>query len=219
MIGCIFRQLLSFLVLFLLFGNIEQLAHSGEIKGGIAHERSALTTTSYSIEMSDQIDYIDLSAYYGYGKTDKIITQDEGRLSIGYDPVINDNWSLWMDETVGYDKARDVRFENFFGAGPKYKFTDKTSLSFGVLYYFKDSMGEGEGLYSFRFKTEARGLLLTAFYQPYMLGEGHILKGSASYALGKYFEYFFKGEYRSREDYQNTIQGLQFIVRYGDETN
>jgi hypothetical protein len=201
----------------LMLSSCVEPSYAGEIKGGMSHEQGVLTTNSYFIEMADQVDYIDLSAYYGYGKTDDTVTHDEGRLSIGYDPVINDSWSLWMDETVGY--REDIKFENFFGAGPKYKFNDKTSLSFGVLYYFKDSMEKGEGLYSFRLKTEARGLVLTAFYQPYMLGAGHILKGSASYALGKYFEYFFKGEYRSREDYQKTIQGLQFIVRYGDETN
>lgn len=203
----------------LILSSCVEPVYAGEIKGGISHERSALTTSSYFIEMADQVDYVDLSAYYGYGETDDTVTQDEGRLSIGYDPVINNSWSLWMDETVGFDKARDISFENSFGAGPKYKFNSKTSLSFGVLYYFKDSMDEGEGLYSIRLKTKARGFDLTAFYQPYIVGAGHILKGNASYALGEYFEYFFKGEYRSREDYQKTVQGLQFIVRYGDEDN
>ena len=135
------------------------------------------------IDFTDKTGQATIDGYYRYGKTEGIVSQDEGELGINYDPPLNDRWSLWLDERVSYDKVLGIDFENNIGFGLKYyvyKGKDeadediKFSLSAGVLYQFtswncaeyETCYQEGTGRYSYRAKFSKLKLHLAYYYQP-----------------------------------------------------
>ena len=176
-------------------------------------EVSSRVTT---IGVDDKIDAIDFSAFYKYGETEGIVSRDEGSFSFGYDPRISDQWFLWFDEVVGYNKVLGIRFENFVGGGLKYKPIDVFSFSGGVLYYYKEGDESGEGLYSFRIKFENEKAKIVYFYQPYMNDANEeIIKGRAEIKLLKYVLLYHEFENRSREDSETSESGIRFVLKYG----
>lgn len=135
------------------------------------------------IDFTDQSGVTEIKGSYRYGKTDGIVSQDEGELGIDYNPPLNDKWSIWLDERVGYNKVIGIDFENNLGFGLKYyvyKAKDeagediKFSLSGGILYQFVSWNCEdpvlceqtGTGRYSYRAKFSKYKLLFVYSYQP-----------------------------------------------------
>ncbi|MCK5611426.1 DUF481 domain-containing protein [Candidatus Pacearchaeota archaeon] len=184
------------------------------------------------IDFSDDIaNKASIDGYYRYGKTAGIVTMDEGELGLNYDPPINDRWSLWLDERVGYNKVIGIDFENYLGFGAKYYIykTDDTkfSLSGGVLYQFTSlncsdpttCNQEGTGRYSYRAKFSNEQLLLIYFYQPNIndhtdyitkfTGEAKLatITDAASLLL------HYKNEYRSLYG-QSESSGVKLRIEY-----
>lgn len=135
------------------------------------------------IDVSEKSGVTEIKGSYRYGKTDGIVSQDEGELGIDYNPPINDRWSIWLDESVSYDKVLGIDFENNLGFGLKYyvyKGKDeadediKLSLSAGILYQFtswgcedpETCYQEGTGRYSYRAKFSKYKLSFVYYYQP-----------------------------------------------------
>jgi hypothetical protein len=135
------------------------------------------------IDFTDKTGVTEIKGSYRYGKTDGIVSQDKGELGIDYNPSINDRWSVWLDESVSYDKVIGIDFENNLGFGLKYyvyKGKDeadediKLSVSGGLLYQFtswgcddpETCYQEGTGRYSYRAKFSKHKLLFVYSYQP-----------------------------------------------------
>jgi hypothetical protein len=208
---------LIFVVIFLMIagcsgtasaGNIDFLWSGSNVRG--------IKNSTLGIDFADTIeDKLELSAYYRKGKTDGIVTQDEGELDLNYSPAINERWSLWLDERVGYNKVLGIDFENDIGAGLKYyiykKKSTKLSFSGGFLYQFTSlncsdpatCEQTGQGRYSYRAKFNNDFLSLIYFYQPSMQNSAdYITKFTGDLKLAKIKDHIsllfnYKNEYRS----------------------
>lgn len=186
-----------------LYLNHSQMA--GEISGHVT-----------TIGIDDTADTIDFSAYYKYGETEGIVSRDEGSFSFGYDPQVSDRWHLWFDEVVGYNKVLGIRFENFAGGGVKYRALDSLSFSGGVLYYYKASDKQGEGLYSFRLKFENDIAKAVYFYQPYIDDAGEkITKGRVEIKPFGHVLLYHEFENRTVDDSAVSESGIKFVFKYG----
>lgn len=180
---------------------------SGEVKGYVT-----------VIGIDDKLDVIDFSAFYKYGKTEGIVSRDEGAFSFGYDPQIADNWFLWFDEVVGFNKVIGVKFENFAGGGLKYQVLDSLSFSGGVLYHYQEGDESGEGLYSFRVKFEDETAKIICFYQPYFNDTSQaITKGRVEIKPVESVVFYYEFENRSHEDSSVSESGVKFILKFGDD--
>ena len=117
---------------------------------------------------------VELSGRYRYAETNNIVGTDEAEFRIGWDPVINDRWSLWMDESFGYNKGLGIDFQNKLGFGVKYYIYKGESVGFslsaGILYelVFMDDKKEGFGRYSIRPVAHVGPVKMIYFYQPAM---------------------------------------------------
>ncbi len=157
-------------------------SHGGQLDllydSSVADEVNGYTV---GLDLEDSIDdKIIISAYYRRSELEDIVSKDEGELSVEYDPAINDRWSLWFDETVGYDKVLGINRESSTGFGVKYYIlkseSKKLSLSGGVLYdhistdcsEVDDCSEGGNGRYSFRIKFKNDTFKAVALYQPVM---------------------------------------------------
>lgn len=166
----------KFVFLFLFF--VASSAHAGNIDLLWNGSRSKdIKSYTIGIDFSDDIaGKVGVSGYYRKGKAEGIITKDEGEIDLNYNPPINDKWSLWLDERVGYNKILGIDFENNLGVGLKYyaykKGETKFSLSSGILYQFTSlsdsATQESRGRYSHRVKLNHDILSLLYFYQPNM---------------------------------------------------
>lgn len=180
---------------------------SGEIKGYVT-----------TVGIDDKLDVVDFSAYYKYGKTEGIVSRDEGAFSFGYDPQIADSWFLWFDEIVGFNKVIDGRFENFVGGGLKYQVLDSLSFSGGVLYQYKEGDESGEGLYSFRLKFEDKAVKIIYFYQPYFDDTSQaITKGRVEIKPLESVLFYYEFENRSYEDSSVSESGVKLVLKFGGD--
>lgn len=143
-------------------GNLDLLYGGSNVQGVKSH--------TADIGFSDKIsDKIGISGYYRNGKTDGVVTQDEGEIDLQYNPKINDKWSLWLDERIGYNKVLGIDYENDLGVGLKYylfqSMDTKLSLSSGILYQYTPE--EDHGRYSHRVKFSSNDIVsVVYFYQP-----------------------------------------------------
>ena len=137
-----------------------------------------IRSSTKGVDFADESGVTEIRGSYRYGKTDGIVTQDEGELGIDYNPPLNDRWSICLDERVSYDKVLGIYFENNLGFGVKYyaykKEEIKFSLSAGVLYQFASwNCGEdatceqvGTGRYSYRAKFINEKIYMAYYYEP-----------------------------------------------------
>ncbi len=152
-------------------GNIDLLWNGSNVYG--------IKNSTLGVDISDNItDQLEISGYYRKGKTDDVITQDEGKINLNYDPSISDRWSLWLDERIQYNEMIGLDFENDLGIGLKYyvykQAETKFSLSSGILYQLTSSdcdapatCSQGDhGRYSNRAKFSNEIISLIYFYQP-----------------------------------------------------
>lgn len=184
-------------------GNIDLLYDGSNIQG--------VKSQTIDVGFSDNItSKLDVSGYYRKGAISGVVTQDEGEIGLNYDPPINDRWSLWLDERVGYNKMLGMDFENNLGVGLKYYVykhgETKFSWSSGILYQFTSMDGndkEGHGRYSHRAKFNGGPVALVYFYQPDMSDSSdYITKFIGDVALAKINDSLsiflhYKNEYRS----------------------
>ena len=204
------------IVLFILL--LPSICSAGELYLNHSQMDGEVSGHVTTIGVNDKVDVIDFSASYKYGKTEKIVSRDEGSFSFGYDPQISDQWFLWFDEVIGYNKVLDIRFENFVGGGVKYQAFDSLSLSGGVLYYYREGDEQGEGLYSFRVKFENDVAKAVYFYQPYMDDiDEHIIKGRVEIRPFSPMLFYHEFENRTIEGSAVSESGVKFILKFGGD--
>lgn len=211
----------AYLIIFLMFADS---AHAGNIdllwNGSNVHGVKSYTL---GIDFSDDItDELDISGYYRQGKTEGVVTEDEGELDLNYNPAINDRWSIWLDERVGYNKMLGIDLENNLGVGLKYyvykQGKTKFSLSSGILYQFISNQ-ENNGRYSHRAKFNSDLLSLIYFYQPNMSDSSdYITKFIGDIRLLKIKDYasilfHYKNEYRSLSG-RSEHSGIKLRIEY-----
>ena len=206
------KKILFFILLFPSICNAGELylnhsQTSGEVRGYIT-----------TVGIDDKLDVVDFSAFYKYGKTEGLISRDEGSFSFGYDPQIADSWFLWFDEVVGFNKVIGVKFENFAGGGLKYQALDSLSFSGGVLYHYQEGAESGEGLYSFRIKFEDETTKIICFYQPYFDDTSQaITKGRVEIKPLESIVFYYEFENRSYEDSSVSESGVRFVLKFGGD--
>ena len=206
------KKILLFILLF------PSICSAGELY--LEHSQTSGEIRSYvtAIGVDDKLDVVDFSAFYKYGKTEGIVSRDEGSFSFGYDPQIADKWFLWFDESVGFNKVIDVSFENFAGGGLKYQVFDSLSLSGGVLYHYQAGDESGEGLYSFRVKFEDETAKIVCFYQPYFDDTSEaITKGRVEIKPHESIIFYYEFENRSYEDSSISESGIKFVLKFGGD--
>ena len=192
---------------------------AGELAISYSSMKSTVESYATSARVSDQAGPFDLYAEYHYGKTDDIVSTDDGEVGVGYDPIINERLSLWFDERVGYNKMMGVRFENFVGFGPKYYILKddkrKLSLSTGVLYHYRADAEEGDGRYSHRIKYGDAWISGVYFYQPNMRDSAdYITEGEIRIKLSDVLSVFYREEYRSLGSNREIEKGVVFNFHF-----
>ena len=124
--------------LFLLF-PLPALA--GSLDLGLSTTSGITDSRSLFLGLDTEIKEISLTSKLNYGERDNLEIENKAFLRLGYDPKLNDKWSLWFFDQAGYNKLRKIDFENFFGGGPKYIFYKNFSISAGYLQHHQGILG------------------------------------------------------------------------------
>lgn len=195
------------------------LSSAGDIGISYSSSHSMVDSSYMSAEISDQSGPFDFRAEYSYGKTDSVVSTDNGEVSIGYDPIISERVSLWFDERVRFNKMIGVRFENFVGFGPKYYIMKsekrKLSLSTGILYHYRADDDEGNGRYSHRIKYKDSWVSGVYFYQPNMRDSSdYITEGELRIKINNVLSVFYREEYRSLGSAREIEKGVVFNFHF-----
>ena len=195
------------------------LIHAGELDIYYSSKSTDIDSYMMSAKISDRVGPLSLHAEYNYGKSNDLVDTDDGEISIGYDLVLNDKWSLWFDELVGYNKVLDISFENFIGFGPKYYLVKKenmeASISTGVLYQYQGGAEKGSGRYSHRLKYDDGLISATYFYQPNMRDSSdYISSGDVRIKLSDTLSVFYEKEYRSKINEREARRGIVFTLQF-----
>lgn len=203
----------------MILSGCSDIVFAGELS--LNYTATGYETSGYSTSgrVSDSRGPIGFHAEAAYGEIDHVATIDRGEIGINYDPAITERWSLWLDETVGYNRIAGIRFENMMGCGPKIylmKNEDrKLSFSTGVLYHLKDTNAKGSGRYSHRIKYKDRRSSFVYFYQPNIdNSQDYLVKSSIKFKLTKFISAFYNDSYRSLENLKEIEQGIRLEVKY-----
>ena len=166
------KKIITLLIVWLL----PAVCLAGNVDIGITQKIGAVDSKSLSFGVNIDGKESALKAEYGYNKTEDFIIIDKGLLRFGHDPKINDHWSLWFYDQIGYNSIRKIKAENFVGGGPKYTIFDnkkfKTSISAGILHHhIRREQTDNLGRFSLRVKAKYKinGSLsfgVITFYQP-----------------------------------------------------
>jgi hypothetical protein len=208
------------------------IATAAQFEAGLEIIKQTTEERSYSVAFANEWAHTHLGADYSYAESDGEAYIDQGTLILGYDYPLSRKWSLWADESLGYDKPAGIILENFVGAGPKYTIysTDsvKASLSFGYLQHDQD-YGDGERYttkrWSWRGKFKWVGdkaeAAVMGMHQP-AIGdpEDYINAGEAHYSVALNdavsLKMAIESEYRSVEDARKLIQTMNLVYRLGE---
>jgi hypothetical protein len=185
-------------------------------------DTGTITSNVVKVKASNNIEPdLEYYLYREYGKTGDLTTRDNGGIGIGYDPIINERWSLWFDGSWSFDKALGIDSEVFLGAGPKYyiykKEPRKLSISAGILHQSREPGDYIEQRWSFRLKGSIKNWKAVAFYQPNIDDSSdYIGKGEIEGALSEHLFFFWKALYRSIDESQVTATGVRAKWRFGE---
>lgn len=184
-------------------------------------DRGAITSNAVKLRATNKPrPNFEYYIYREYGKTGDLTTKDSGGIGIGWDPVINEKWSLWFDGSGSFDKALAIDSEIFLGAGPKCylykKGTRKLSISAGILHQTREPGDFIDQRWSFRVKGSTENWKAVAYYQPNIDDSAdYISKGEIEGRINKTVSCFWNTVYRSIEDSQVTAMGLRFRFKTG----
>lgn len=169
---------------------------------------------------NEPIEELDYYGYKSYGEADGIVTKDNAGAGIGYDPALNDQWSLWFDGAWSYDNALGIDSEILLGGGPKYyaykKDAQRLSISAGILHHSREPGDYIEQRWSFRVKGSTENWKAVGFYQPNVADSSdYISKGEVEGQVGGSVYVFWNTAYRSIDESQVTAMGLRFKYSTG----
>lgn len=169
-------------------------------------------------EISDKKGDLGWSVSKGYGKTGDIVTRNDGELNVVYDPAINDRWSAWFFDKVGYDKTLGIDFENQIGVGLKHNLTEVFSVSFGVLHHTRKPENYNDERWSLRAKFKNEVFKGTYFYQP-VIGDSddYISKGEGELGISEVFGLYGMFKYRHIDDSQVNEVGIRANFKIGGQ--
>ena len=178
---------------------VPAMAQAGTLDLGFREIHYGAIERVYNLGLEHEIGEYSMRATHNYGRIGKLVNINDARISLGYDPVLNDKWSLWFIATAGYDEPGGIKAESFLGAGPKYTVhrSDKASasVSFGYLHHWQslfssDDIAEYKTVrrWSMRAKYKRNGehskARLLASYQPTVDdGADYLSTGEASYSI------------------------------------
>jgi hypothetical protein len=178
-------------------------------------DRGSITSNAVKIRVSKKPQpNLEYYLYREYGKTGELTTKNNGGIGIGWDPVINEDWSAWVDGSGSFDRALGIDSEIFLGAGPKYyiykKGARKASVSFGILHQSRKPGDYVDQRWSLRLKGSTENWKVVVFYQPNIDDSSdYISKGEVEGRINKTVSCFWSTVYRSIEDSQVTAVGLR----------
>jgi hypothetical protein len=196
------------------------LSSAGDIGISYLSSSSTVESNTMSAEISDQSGPFDFRAEYSYGKTNGIVSTDDGEVFTGYDPTISERVSLWFYERARFNKMIGIRFENFVGFGLKYYLVKSekrtSSLSNGIIYHYRADDDEGNGRYSNMFKYEDEWVSGVYTYQPNMSDSSdYITEGELRIKIKEGLSVFYKEEYRSVGGFHRVIEkGVVFDFHF-----
>lgn len=163
-------------ILILLVPCLGSAEISGKLSLGGLYQSTDVVSENVALDLSITRGELVTGASLDYGETADLVTINKGNAYAGYDPILNDYWSLWFLEQAGYNRVAGIEFENIVGGGPKYTFwregKDKASVSFGWLLYSRSMEEESESFsrLSLRLKGTRKfkhvQLSGVSFYQP-----------------------------------------------------
>lgn len=183
------------IVLCILIGIFLSLPISGFAKKELAIDLSFETIEERkNLRLSFDMDENEFfsSAKIRYKRYEDSMSKNHGQLKLGYDPIINELWSLWFFEQVGYDEKQGTDLENFAGGGLKRKLINREDLKFsisgGFLHHHLNYEENIDNLmrFSLRFKNAKQfskniNFNLIIFYQPAIESfKDYIIDGKAS---------------------------------------
>lgn len=161
------KILLIIILALCLSGSIDS-ALAGSFDIGLSTKSGITDSQSLYLGIDTEIKKISIASKLDYGKQNGLKIENKAFLRLGYDPKINDKWSLWFFDQAGYNKIRKIDFENFFGGGPKYTFHKNFSISAGLLQHHQKIGNHAFDInrLSFRLKSKINSFKGIVFYQP-----------------------------------------------------
>jgi len=157
---------------------------AGSLDLGLSTKSGVTDSQSLYLGFDTKIKEITLTGKLNYGEQNDIEVENKAFLRLGYDPKLTDRWSLWFYDQAGYNKIRNIEFENFFGGGPKYTFYKDFSISAGLLQHHKKLENDTFDMnrLSFRLKGKINQFKAVIFYQPNLEDfDDYIFTGEASF--------------------------------------
>jgi len=157
---------------------------AGSLDLGLSSKSGVTDSQSVYLGLDTKIKEISLIGKLNYGEQNDIEVENKAFLRLGYDPKLTDKWSLWFYDQIGYNRIRNIDFENFIGGGPKYSFYKDFSISAGLLQHHKKFENDTLDInrLSFRLKGEIDSFKAVIFYQPNLEDfDDYIFAGEASF--------------------------------------
>lgn len=164
----------------------------------------------FSASFTHTEDDLTISGQFRYAETEGTRIDEMGKLKVGNDPQLNETWSLWFFDEIGYNAKQKIDMENYVGGGPKLTICKQASISFGFLYHYIDFSGSArENVIRASLRPKIKVVLGqwelagVGFYQPNVDDTlDYILTGEASirYAVSDHIGLKLKvnDEYRSK---------------------
>ena len=160
-------------------------------------------------------DPIVLKTELQYSETEGDVVKNNGFFRAGYDPRLDETWSLWFFEEIGYRRLVDHETENFAGGGIKYRFFKNTSVSFGGLHHYLEIENLGTknvGRWSLRFKTKNSWGGIVIFYQPDIRDYRDYILRSEAYIKhqldNRYIKFSINDQYRTSWECKNELSTM-----------
>ena len=176
-------KFISIIILALCLSGYPLPVKAGSFDIGLSTTSGITDSRSLYLGLDTKIKGVSLVSKLNYGEQNNLEIENKAFLRLGYDPKLNDKWSLWFFDQAGYNKLRKIDFENFFGGGPKYILYKDFSISAGLLQHHQKIENDTIDInrLSFRLKGKINSFKVVIFYQPNLEDfDDYIFTGEAS---------------------------------------
>jgi hypothetical protein len=205
---------------------IPTLASAGMVELGYKAHDHIDSERALHIGVEHEYKTMDIATRYNYGEINGVTSTHDGVLTLNYNHRISRKWSLWFDESAGFDKPAGVKLENRIGAGPKYIIvkTDnaKVSASAGYLSHYQhiEDSKHTTDRWSLRVKARYKGLQAIGYHQPAVNNHDDYinkaeLTAEATLSGAWALRYGVMQEYRSAEGRRKALQMMNLVYKFG----